>query len=112
MGDRELAIEKLTEWRLLRPWARVDPRHLEITRVERTGPLQITLRSEYETRGVRYAIVPASERDPRPPAPPDPWEHELRHPDDAKVGHEASLLVRGPRVALDCTECSGGGRER
>ena len=110
-AERRAAIERLRVWHAKRRWARVDPYRLEVTNVRTLGPLEITLRTEHEVRGVDYHIGPATPRQLAPPAIPDPWQSALDLPADAPVGASARLGGGDP-IVLDCTRCSGNGDHR
>lgn len=109
MSTRDAALELLRAWHAVQPWARVDPRHLEVGEVKNVGPVEVLLRSEHEVRGVEYQLVPAARRDLSPPRTPDPWAFPLALPHDATVGASVRAPVEGHPVALDCTGCSGSG---
>lgn len=109
MGDRDASIARLAAWHAAQPWARVDPRHLDIAEVKNVGPLELVLRTVHEVRGVEYQLVPAAQRDLAPPRAPDPWEHVMELPLDAPIGARRELRPFADPVALDCTNCSGSG---
>ncbi len=108
MSHRERALSALTAWHRERTWARVDPLRLDIETVEMAGPLQVTLRSVFESRGVRYSLAPAQQRTAKNVAGPDPWASPLSHPIDAAVGHEVTEPTDG-LVPMDCSLCSASG---
>jgi hypothetical protein len=110
-SDREQALSALTAWHREKTWARVDPQKLEIASVERTGPLQVVLRSVFESRGVRYSLAPAQHRTAENVAGPDPWAASLHQPMNAAVGHELVEALDG-LVPMDCALCSACGETR
>lgn len=67
--------------------SRRDTPKLTIEGMENKGPVQIVLKSTFETRGVTYDLSPAP-RSPRRPVHPDPWKHTFEFPggDQAAVG--------------------------
>jgi hypothetical protein len=109
MGDRDTALARLTAWHAAQPWARIDPRHVDIAEVVAVGPLELVLRTEHEVRGVEYQLVPAARRDLAPPQAPDPWAHTIDLAPDAPIGASARAAWDGHPIPLDCTNCSGSG---
>jgi hypothetical protein len=111
-SHRERALSALIAWHRERAWARTDPRKLAITSVELAGPLQVVLRSVFESRGVRYELMPAVERTREAVSGPDPWAQSLAQPIDAAVGHELQVALTGAFVPMDCSTCSASGELR
>ncbi|MBO6941005.1 MAG: hypothetical protein JJ863_38880 [Deltaproteobacteria bacterium] len=109
MDDRAAALDALARWKAQRSWARADPGSLAIAKVEPVGPVQVVLTSVYEARGVRYRLEAAPSRPSLNEPGPDPWAIDIPLPADPPVGHEASAVVPGVRVHMDCGLCSGMG---
>jgi len=99
----------LEAWRAGAPWARLDPRRVGIVSSHAAGPLQVVLRSVYETRGVRYELRPAPSRTLQSAPGPDPWS-SLPLPADAPIGAEVTLRrSMGLTTAFDCARCGAIG---
>lgn len=106
---RERFVERMTAWHAVQPWARVAPRALSIASVAAVGPLQISLRTRFESRGIRYELRAASTRTLEHVAGPDPWASPLRLPSDAPVGHEVTQPLSVAEIPMDCGMCSAQG---
>lgn len=106
---RDRFLERMSAWHAVQPWARVAPQALSITSVAAVGPLQIALRSRFESRGIRYELRAASTRTLEHVAGPDPWATSLRLPSDAPVGHEIAQPLSVAEIPMDCGMCSAQG---
>lgn len=108
LSNQEQVLEMLADWRLAKPWARVDPKTLRITSVEPMGPTQIVLRSVLQTRLIRYEFK-AAKRPIFAAQEPDPWATEVTFPMEAEAGAEKRIKL-GAEVHLLCAGCTGEGR--
>jgi hypothetical protein len=106
---RERFFERMRAWRAVQPWARLDPSALAIRDVAIVGPLQLSLRSRFESRGIRYELRAATERTLEHVSGPDPWASSVRLPDDAAVGQEVSQRLPMADIPMDCGMCSAQG---
>ncbi|MBN8616087.1 MAG: hypothetical protein J0L92_36180 [Deltaproteobacteria bacterium] len=108
-APRDRFLASMGAWHAVQPWARVSPRTLSIASVAAVGPLQIALRSRFESRGIRYQLRAAKTRTLEHVAGPDPWATALRLPSDARVGHEVTQALSIDEVPMDCGMCSAQG---
>lgn len=109
VDPRESFLERMAQWRAVQPWARVDARGLSLREVKAVGPLQLSLETRYESRGIRYRFVrEAATRPDAQAQPPDPWAVELELPRDAPVAREITRSL-GDELLVDCGECGAHG---
>lgn len=106
--ERAHLLSLLSRWHDARPWARRAVEASEVERIDVVGPVQIVLRSVFESRRVQFQVGPAER--PLRSEELDLWSIELEVPDDAPVGAEVSQTIERS-LRMDCGMCLGRGEE-